>query len=95
MSTATRTRRIACECETVPTGRPDRRDRFAEGEARIPNPVCPRHAILDDMAPAEYGDAADMLDMYGVAYDYTAGEWVEADGIDEETGDPIRDEDAA
>lgn len=95
MSTATRTRRIACECETVPTGRPSRRDRFAEGEARIPNPMCPKHAYLDDLGPTEYGDPDDMLEMYGVAYDWDSGEWVHAVSIDEETGQPIRDEDAA
>lgn len=70
-----------CQCETVPDRNPDLPDR------RIPNPLCRVHADRDDMDPSEY-DADETLDLFGVAWSYRHIEWVEADGIDDITGEP-------
>lgn len=75
-----------CECETVPDRNPDLPDR------RIPNPVCGVHADGDDLDPADY-DQPETLDLFGVAWSYRQTEWVEADGIDEETGEPYTEGD--
>lgn len=81
-----------CECEYAPSGRPDPRDSYTEGETRIPNPLCPRHRDIDDMAPGDY-EQPETLDLFGVAWSYRDVEWVEADGIDEETGEPYTEGD--
>lgn len=74
-----------CECETVPDRNPDLPDR------RIPNPLCPVHADRDDMDPGDY-DADETLECFNLAWSYRDVEWVEADGIDEETGEPYTED---
>ena len=83
-----------CECEYVPSGAAARYDSYREGEVRIPNPVCGVHADLDDMDPADY-DAGDTLECFGLAWSYQQTEWVEADGIDDITGEPYLEDGAA
>lgn len=77
-----------CECETVPDRNPDLPDR------RIPNPLCRAHADRDDMDPGDY-DADDTLECFGLAWSYQQTEWVEADGIDDITGEPYLEDGAA
>lgn len=77
-----------CECETVPAHNPDHPDR------RIPNPLCRVHAERDDMDPWDY-DTADTLECFSLAWSYQHAAWVEADGIDDLTGEPYTEEGAA
>lgn len=77
-----------CECETVPDRNPDLPDR------RIPNPRCAIHADRDDMDPGDY-DADDTLECFGLAWSYQQTAWVEADGIDDITGEPYIEDGAA
>ena len=76
-----------CQCDTVPAPRPSSWDSYEQAEQRVPNPLCPVHRDIDDMDPYDY-DQADTLDLYGVAWSEDRAEWVEADDIDEETGEP-------
>lgn len=89
----TRTSRRVCECETVTCPWPSDTDRFQQAERRMPNPVCPVHAATDDLEPSDF-DADDTLETFGVAYSLNRGEWVEADGWDEETGEPYTEDGA-
>lgn len=79
-----------CECDMIPTGQPSSHDSYEEGEARLPNPVCPVHRESDDLSVSEF-DTVDTLETFGVAWSDERGAWFEADDIDEETGEPLMD----
>ena len=85
-----RYRALRCECDTVPSGQPSGRDRYQEGEIRVPHPTCDVQKDEDGehIDPVDY-DTDYCMEHYGVAYSYARGEWVECEGIDEETGEPI------
>jgi len=46
------------------------------------------------MDPGDY-DAGDTLECFGLAWSYQHAEWVEADGIDDITGEPYIEDGAA
>lgn len=63
-------------CDTVPSGRPDRRDPWAEGEIRIHHPHCPACRAWVEDHGTDWDAAADH---YGLILD-PSGEWVYEDG---------------
>lgn len=75
--------RRTCDCETMPTGRPDPRDRFREDEMRVPHPTCPVHRESDDEAGVDWQECAEF---YRIALT-NDGEWVDEDQFDDATGD--------
>ena len=79
-----------CECEHVPSGRPDPRDSFTEGSVRLPHPHCPVHAEQDAEEGYDYSESAAEYDL---AYDEGNDEWVDADLIDPDTGYRYDEED--
>lgn len=81
-----RSRHIICECEDIPSGYPDPRDRDQEGTNRLPHPYCPVHREDDAENGVDYDDAT-MSQAFDLAYAHNIEEWVDEDRVDPETGD--------
>lgn len=60
-------------CDVVPSGRPDPRDPYQEGEVRMPHPHCPQCREWAEDHGADWDEAAEF---YGLRLD-DDGEWVE------------------
>ena len=63
-------------CETVPSGRPDPRDPWSEGEVRMPHPHCPACRAWVEDHGTDWDQAAEF---YGLTLD-DDGEWTYQDG---------------